>query len=1353
MNQISTIFMGIILFFFSASFASADCVSGMTTNNEISQYGITWTFDQNYECGQFVNGDYWILDPGSGVNIIQIDPESTQISGRYVHGSMLNPPGGLNDGGFDSYEGIYNPSLNVASDISEQNPLEINGDNSLISVVSDLTTPSRDDFIESRAVITILSQTPPDDAFRPAACGDDKTIYRYSSLDLNFLQSVSFSSVPQENRPSWEEIEENVKYPFLDYSSSWVRRQIYGQGNMYSYGRETSQHAGVISLALLSPGTIEEKNASLIGFIQRGIDLYHIYTDSVEGGRGTPWDPNGGHHGGRKAPILFAGKLLQNNDMLNVGYDSLQRNDPFHEDGQTEYIDQARVDSMQSSFTQNMLQRVQSGNPSAWSQFQSDYPGLAAIAGTGTWQTDDRDFEFHPYNQSHIGMPEWHGRGEMAREGNNIWNRYYRHVSAITWHGQALAMLAMGLKDEWAGDAFFDYVHRHVTIARTGVDPFHQYLDYPIALGTSAGSTSWSRDWNGGDIGPWVDSMWDEYWDDYYSMDPWISQFADVQTTTSITQYGITWTFSEPVEYGQFVNGDYWVVGPVEIVDIEPEFDGEHHGWMVNYDGGSQGFESRSVGFDSSLVPNLPYIANSGDSIIKSVGLEPLEDNFRPPIKTMVVLTVLGSVPENNGANVFRPSLFGNDRTIHTIDEINSSLIPSFSAPLGSNPPSFNWVVNRFKMMQLDIDSCCSSENLRAVDNFCLGEWSHACSYGGSISNANTDATLRLMLDDSYEDKEQALIYYLQFGLDLYYQFNQGVRWHPNGGHGSGRKLPIIFTGVVLENDDIKNAVLSIDKQAGDSSIFQEDGFLTATDQGYAIFGSGGNYWNNIITDYDSRTSIDPYGYIDGSHIPGTSYQIMNSMMWKGMVVAMNLMPEIKIIWDNPLFENYTIRWVNHGAWSQPDPCAPAMGYCIGGDNEGEICTYADTSVCGTGYCGAGACPSGSPYAGNSCGSNWDECNLNQGDNYRCDYRLGDFWQVTFGPDPNSPGDCILDTDPSDGIGRFPSEHGLRADEGGYQSGFANAMWDEYITDYRCFYIDYDQDADASIYDCSGVTVDCSLVFSCDDYPNQRAIGYDPCNIGDCEGSIEDPTPCGSTDTSCGYTPNCVNCNTFDGCYSTEYRDYSCSGDDTGCTYSIVPDQGCDCVTSNSDDWQNFNIEEQADSFTFTATLTPQSDNMDGVIGLSDGSISGYSELSAILRFNESGYLDAYDSSVSWYKSDSLVSYSQGSSYEIKIVVDFSLETYDAYVTPEGSSEIQIAYDYSFRASSSSIDNWALYSYIDSMEVCNAGVVSSNYHEADTNTNSIIEITELNSYVYQWKTSSSINLAQLIEAIELWKNG
>ena len=43
-----------------------------------------------------------------------------------------------------------------------------------------------------------------------------------------------------------------------------------------------------------------------------------------------------------------------------------------------------------------------------------------------------------------------------------------------------------------------------------------------------------------------------------------------VTTVSSLTKDGITWTFDKPVPAGQFVTGDYFVVGPVTVASISP---------------------------------------------------------------------------------------------------------------------------------------------------------------------------------------------------------------------------------------------------------------------------------------------------------------------------------------------------------------------------------------------------------------------------------------------------------------------------------------------------------------------------------------------------------------------------------------------------------------------------------------------------------------------------------------------------------------------------------------------------------------------------------------------------------------
>ena len=86
---------------------------------QITQFGITWTFDKDYTIGQFVNGDYWVVGP---VTIIGINPASVEINGRMINGSMVNPSPRL--GQTQSYDsamygrfarpGNHNPNLNVA---------------------------------------------------------------------------------------------------------------------------------------------------------------------------------------------------------------------------------------------------------------------------------------------------------------------------------------------------------------------------------------------------------------------------------------------------------------------------------------------------------------------------------------------------------------------------------------------------------------------------------------------------------------------------------------------------------------------------------------------------------------------------------------------------------------------------------------------------------------------------------------------------------------------------------------------------------------------------------------------------------------------------------------------------------------------------------------------------------------------------------------------------------------------------------------------------------------------------------------------------------------------------------------
>ena len=52
---------------------------------------------------------------------------------------------------------------------------------------------------------------------------------------------------------------------------------------------------------------------------------------------------------------------------------------------------------------------------------------------------------------------------------------------------------------------------------------------------------------------------------------PKAPKLEDLPLKESVSQYGITWTFEKAARVGQFVNGDFYVVGPVTVTAIDPK--------------------------------------------------------------------------------------------------------------------------------------------------------------------------------------------------------------------------------------------------------------------------------------------------------------------------------------------------------------------------------------------------------------------------------------------------------------------------------------------------------------------------------------------------------------------------------------------------------------------------------------------------------------------------------------------------------------------------------------------------------------------------------------------------------------
>ncbi|MDX9834744.1 MAG: hypothetical protein RBT36_05940 [Desulfobulbus sp.] len=415
------------------------------SSKSLSQHGITWTFSKPVKFGQFVNGDYWVVDAGEGVRVTNINPSHTlhPDTGRHMNGSMLNPATALQ--GYDGYKD-FDATRNVGASVTSKNPLILRGDVSLVSTISNPEPGvSHLSYVNTAAVLTCLSSIPPSGSFRPGISSTSKTLHNASSIDYSRLKELS-SPVA---KPNMETYANYLQMVWLAHNGSWTGRYMRpsASGLNNYYFPETFSTA---ALMLHLDYTNEEKKHLLVNFIQLGID---IYSWIESGGKG--WEPNGGHSSGRKWPILFAGIMLDYAPMRNIGKKSGDYlytnghgagNPPadyvhFGEDGQTFYVTQADVD----------------------------------ITNGPTWDPDTRTSPNYPYTTVMIGMPEWGIRYSTApSQSDASWMANYRTIGSgpPAWAGTALAAKIMNVKTLWGYNAHFDYVDRYMAIAKGAPDPF-----------------------------------------------------------------------------------------------------------------------------------------------------------------------------------------------------------------------------------------------------------------------------------------------------------------------------------------------------------------------------------------------------------------------------------------------------------------------------------------------------------------------------------------------------------------------------------------------------------------------------------------------------------------------------------------------------------------------------------------------------------------------------------------------------------------------------------------------------------------------------------------------------------------
>ena len=415
---------------------------------------------------------------------------------------------------------------------------------------------------------------------------------------------------------------------------------------------------------------------------------------------------------------------------------------------------------------------------------------------------------------------------------------------------------------------------------------------------------------------------------------PSTPKLEDLPLKQSLSQFGMTWTFRKPARAGQFVNGDWYVVGPVTVqaIDPKPLYGGQiqrreldrmdkgrrveqrvRNGFMLNppaemkvaYDSGVRNW------FAPSLIRKLPVAMRPGDSLVSTISMPAnliLHAQLRnkiqrgvddsSPIRTAAVLTCVGS-PQP--ADAFRPAFCDRRHKIYRARDLKRELLPT-AAATKSTPKIEKYI----RFTQRPWVGTCFFGFEEPVENM--------PQYGREYGRVVGISALLLCTDLEPARKEPLLVNYVQVGIDLGGMVRAGhPGWTGWGGHGTGRKLPIVFAGLLLGDEQLANVNRSFPKVS-----FGED-----EQTAY------GDCWTGAKVVFAGHSGIDAatgVGRSRGSgwgpyeHLPPSQWRrgqstseayrrTSTTVGWVGQALALRLMRAEKA-WSHDAFLDYVDRWM-----------------------------------------------------------------------------------------------------------------------------------------------------------------------------------------------------------------------------------------------------------------------------------------------------------------------------------------------------------------------------------------------------------------------------------------------------------
>jgi hypothetical protein len=402
----------------------------------------------------------------------------------------------------------------------------------------------------------------------------------------------------------------------------------------------------------------------------------------------------------------------------------------------------------------------------------------------------------------------------------------------------------------------------------------------------------------------------------------------------SVAQYGITWTFDRPARVGRFINGDWYVVGPVTVRAIDPKplygreipgreldpMDRERpeaqrvrNGFMRNpparmklaYDSGVRNW------FDPALIQKLPVALKPGDSLVSTVSMPKglvLHAQLRnkiergvddsSPIRTAAVLTCM-SGPQPPDA--FRPAFCDRRSTVYLARNLRRDLLPRAAAT--RSMPKVEQYVRFTRRPWVGTGFFGFEEPVENMPQYGL-------EYGRVVGIT----ALLLCTDLPPERKEPLLVNFVQVGIDLGGMVRSGhPGWTGFGGHGSGRKLPIFFAGLLLDDPQLADVHTAFPKVSfgedeqtaygpswtGATVVFAgHSGIDAATGEGRSRGRGWGPYEHTPPTQWKA-----------GQNTSEAYRRCCTSVGWVAQALALRLL-HAEPGWAHDAFFDYVDRWM-----------------------------------------------------------------------------------------------------------------------------------------------------------------------------------------------------------------------------------------------------------------------------------------------------------------------------------------------------------------------------------------------------------------------------------------------------------